>query len=160
MLDRKEEIDMAGGKGLISRFFRSRRIGFYLTVVAAFFSFVAAILYICAYYNSKYVFWMVPVLLFFAAFLYIPFTFFRETEKIAPLITGGLDFIAFLLFIRHTYLYLSEVFYGGSFGGFSLGFVLFVLCFLFMLIGIVLSNIAIYKRQGEYKTEKSGEVVA
>lgn len=151
---------MAGGKGLISRFFRSRRIGFYLTVVAAFFSLVGAILYAVNYHDSKYMSWTVFALMLVAAFLYIPFTFFRETEKIAPLITGGLDFIAFLLFIRHTYLYLSEVFYGGSFGGFSLGFVLFVLCFLFMLIGIVLSNIAIYKRQGEYKTEKSGKVVA
>lgn len=151
---------MSDEKDRVSYFFPSRRAGFYLTVIAAFFSFVAAILYICAYYNSKYVFWMVPVLLFFAAFLYIPFALFQKTEQFAPVVTGALDFIAFLLFIRHTYLYLSEVFYGGSFGGFSLGFVLFVLCFLFMLIGIVLSNIAIYKRQGEYKTEKSGEVVA
>lgn len=147
-------------KNRFSNFFESRKSGFYLSAIAAVLSIVVAILYVCGYHNSKYMSWLVFALLLIAGVLYVPFAFFKETEQFAPVVTGGLSFIAFMAFIRYTYLYLSEAFFNGEFGGFTPEFIVFACCVVFMLAGIVLSNIAIYKKQGDDCVKTTEEMLS
>lgn len=123
---------------------RTNMAGFYVSTIAAAFSFIASIVYVCVYHNSRYMSWLVFGLLVSAAVLFIPLVIFQATRAWAPVATGGIAFIAFIAFIRYTYLVLSEIFFGGSIGNVG-AFVAFLFSVLLMLGSVILSNVGIYK---------------
>lgn len=132
----------------LEEFFESRSAGFYVSLAAAALSIITPILYVIAYAGTVYMSWIAFALPFVAAALFVGLAFFKQTERLAPLVMGIVDFVAFLLFIHAVYLYLSEVF----FGGISLEAILninplFILCTLFFLACVVLSNIGVYMKQ-------------
>jgi len=148
---------MSALKNRFSDFFSSRATGFYVTAIAAVLSVVAAILYVSAYSDSKYMSWLAFALSLCAGIVFIGLALFRQTERWAPVVTGVFDFVALLSFIHSGYLYLSEVFYNGEFAGFSFMFLVFILFVVFQIGNIVLCNIGIYAAQGKYEKDTTVE---
>ena len=74
----------------------------------------------------------------------------------APVALAAADFVGLLAFIKATYIYLSDAFYGGfslsalsSLGG---GY---ISVFLLFLLSFVAANVAVYFKQNGVKSEKT-----
>ena len=93
-------------------FSKRRLLGFYFPLVAALLS-LAVAFFDLGYAYSRY-FHIAVFCLFLAGGLsYFILSFFRITERFAAIPLLCLDLVGFFAFIRHSYLYFSEVFYGG-----------------------------------------------
>lgn len=96
-------------------YFKTRSVGFYLTVVAVVAGIVAICAYACGfapefpqYFGSAEV-WIVSA----GVVACIGLAIFPVTEKFAAPLLAACSFAGFLLVALHTYMYLSEVFYSG-----------------------------------------------
>ncbi len=122
--------------------------GFYLAGLTAILSVVTAIVYAMGYSESSFMSWTACGLAVAAAALFIALSLFKGTSSLAPVALFSLDFVSFLAYIHATYMYLSEVFYGGfSFEAMKLLDSTYVLCTVLWLSVVILSNISIYTKQ-------------
>lgn len=86
------------------------------------------------------------------------YLWFSKTSKFASIITTVLSFVSFLIFINASYMYLSEVFYGG----FNMKAIqemdkeYIISLFMFLISGIV-GNISIYQKQNKLQEDNKHE---
>ena len=122
-----------------------KTVGFAITVAAAALALVATFVYLGGYVGSIYMSWWVFVLALLSALVAGALVTFKRTAPFAPLAAALFSFAALLVFIRVTYLYLSEVFYAGvsaeAFANIDFAFVFSVVA---LLISAVLGNVGIY----------------
>ncbi|MBE7088317.1 MAG: hypothetical protein E7370_02165 [Clostridiales bacterium] len=120
--------------------------GFYLSAIAAILSLIVAILYVAVFNASAYMNWVAFILPLVACIAFFVLSAFKATAPFSSLVMGLLNFVAFLIFIRASYLIYSEIF----FGGFSWVTILearsicYFICTLLYIASIVLSNIGFY----------------
>lgn len=130
----------------------SKWIGFYLGVSSIVIGIIVAIIYQVHYTGTAYYSSVAVILPFIAALLFIGLSLFKETSKFAPIISSILIFIAFLIFINASYMYLSEVFYSGiSKETLQALDKTYVVCIVLFLISGIVGNVAIYKKQNKEK---------
>ena len=90
--------------------------------------------------------------------LFIVLSLFSKTSKFASIITTVLSFVSFLIFINASYMYLSEVFYGG----FNMKAIqemdkeYIISLFMFLISGII-GNISIYQKQNKLEEDNKHE---
>ena len=138
--------------------FREKSVGFYVAVLTAGLSLVNAIVYVTGYASSEYFSWSVFVCALLAALSFAALCWNKFTLPFAPVVLGLFDLAAFLAFIRYTYAYLSEVFYGGiTAEAFKTIEPIFIACVLLLLIGVILSIVAICLPQRKKTAEGRGE---
>lgn len=83
---------------------------------------------------------------------------FSKTSKFASIITTVLSFVSFLIFINASYMYLSEVFYGG----FNMKAIqemdkeYIISLFMFLISGII-GNVSIYQKQNKLQEDNKHE---
>lgn len=136
---------------------RPRSAGFIVSAVSAVFSILAAVVYAVGYHNTVYMSWTVFALALVGPCVFALLSVFKVTERFAPLAAGILNFATFLLFIRVTYLYLSEVFFAGiSLDAISKMNPIYPVCLFSLLVSFVLSNVSVYLRQSKNDMEKNG----
>lgn len=110
---------MVSEKNLIGKakeFFATRRAGFYFTLAVAVISFVQLIVYAVAFSSSAIVTYRHWTVIFFAALAALvaaAMPFFRVTAPWAAAAATLAEFLSFLMFVRHGYMYFSQIFYGG-----------------------------------------------
>ena len=124
---------------------KTKIAGFVVTVVAAALALVTAFVYLGGYEGSVYMSWWVVVLLLVSAIATGALIAFRQTAPYSALVVAVLNFTALLVFIRKTYLYLSEVFYAGisaeAFANIDPSFAFSVVV---LPIAAILGNVGIY----------------
>lgn len=101
---------------LVKDFFKSRRIGFYLTVAAVILALVQLIVYAAAFSASdfiRYKHWSVILFSVFAMLFGLGLGLTRWTEPFAPLAVFVFELISFLMFAKYGYMYFSELFFAG-----------------------------------------------
>ena len=110
---------MVSEKNLIGKakeFFATRRAGFYFTLAVAVISFVQLIVYAVAFSSSAIVTYRHWTVIFFAALAALvaaAMPFFRVTAPWAAAAATLAEFLSFLMFVYHGYMYFSQIFYGG-----------------------------------------------
>ena len=133
-------------------FFADKTVGFYLSCAAAVLSLVVGIVYGACYAQSVYLnSWgvalpIVGAVLFLAAVaVKVFFDKLPYVYTVGVAVMWVLDFIGFMIFINASYLYLSEVFYSG-FSMKAIGSMKdeYIVCILFFIVAIVLSNVGLY----------------
>ena len=136
---------------------KRKSAGFYVSMSAAIIAFAASITYAVGYATSIYFTWWVFVSAFFAFVTFFALCWHRYTVPYAPVACGVLSLTALLVFIRRTYVYLSEVFYGGITAEAMKNVdPIFIVCMVFFLICVILSVVGICLRQ-EKKSVKGGK---
>ena len=131
---------------MIRSFFAGRTVrGFYFPVIAALLSLAAAIIYIVGYTGSSYYNLAAFLLPLIASIAYFARISLPWTSRYAATVLEILVFIGFLIFVRHVYLYLSEVFYAGvTPTAIAALKPQFVLTLVFELLAVILANFGIY----------------
>lgn len=130
----------------------SKWIGFYLGVSSILVGIIVAIIYQVHYTGTAYYSSVAVILPFIGALLFIVLSLFKQTSKFAPIISTILIFVAFLVFINASYMYLSEVFYSGiSKESLQALDKTYIVCILLFLISGIVGNVAIYKKQNKEK---------
>ena len=90
--------------------------------------------------------------------LFVVLSLFSKTSKFASIITTVLSFVSFLIFINASYMYLSEVFYGG----FNMKAIqemdkeYIISLFMFLISGII-GNVSIYQKQNKLQEDNKHE---
>lgn len=136
----------------------SKRIGFYLALISSLLALVSGIIYKIKYYGSDYYSAWTFSLPIVGLCLFIVLSLFSKTSKFASIITTVLSFVSFLIFINASYMYLSEVFYGG----FNMKAIqemdkeYIISLFMFLISGIV-GNISIYQKQNKLQEDNKHE---
>lgn len=127
---------------------KDKSLGYFLAVGASLLAAILSVVYVVAYQGSDYldvaVMGVALIGLVFAAVLSV----FNVTAKYVPVVAWVAEFVAFVFFVKATYLYFSEVFYGGvSAEAFAAISPVFALCFLGLLLSAVVGNVALYLKQ-------------
>lgn len=143
----------------LKEFFKTRSAAFYVAAAAAVLSVILSIVYACCYGNTEYMSWFAFALTLIAGLAFFALALFRQTQAFASAVTGLLDFIGFLLFIRGVYWYFSTVFFGG-FKASLLGEVdpAFYAVTVLYVVTIAVSNVCVYLRIA--KKQKTEEIQA
>lgn len=131
--------------------------GFVVTAAAALLALVTGFVYLGGYVDSIYMSWWVFALSLIAAVVAGALITFRQTATFGALGVALLSFAALLVFIRKTYLYLSEVFYAGiSAEAFANIDPYFAFSVVALLIAAILGNVGIYllSAKGKAKEEQ------
>ena len=145
----------------ILNFFKRKTVGFYLCCAAALLSVIVAIVYGAAYSGTDYMNGWAVALPIVGAVAFAVMSVFKQTEAYGAVVMGVLDLTGFLLFVQASYLYLSEVFYGGvSAAAFKMMNPAYIVCVLFFLIATVLSNVGIYMKSSKPKVAEQKETQA
>ena len=121
--------------------------GFYLACIAAALSIGVGMAYWIGFAETVYLNLWAVFLPWVGVVVGAVMMYFKQTRNYATIVPCILTFIAFVLFIGSSYLYLSTVFYGG----FSAKAIAdmnpaYIVCILFYLIAIVLYNVCVYMR--------------
>ena len=136
----------------------SKRIGFYLALISSLLALISGIIYKIKYDGSDYCSAWAFSLPIVGLCLFIVLSLFSKTSKFASIITTVLSFVSFLIFINASYMYLSEVFYGG----FNMKAIqemdkeYIISLFMFLISGIV-GNISIYQKQNKLEEDNKHE---
>lgn len=135
-------------------------VGLCFSGVAALLALIVGVMYGVHYTGSVYLNATAIVLPIIAAVVFIPMAIFKVTRPYAAIPLCVITFIGFVVFVNATYLYLSEVFFGGLDGIKNIDPV-YVVCVLFFLLATVLSNIGIYfmtakEKQGQAPATQGG----
>lgn len=129
-------------------FFKSRRVGFYLSCAAALLLLIAATVYGICYRRSVYGNTAACVLAGVGVALFVLLTVPKTTRRYAPIVLFVFSLTAFLLFVQTSYLYFSEVFFGGAAGIANMR-ADYAVSLLFFLLASILSNIGIFMKSGK-----------
>ena len=138
----------------MKRTISSKRIGFYLALISSLLALVSGIKYDGSDYYSAWAF-SLPIV---GLCLFVVLSLFSKTSKFASIITTILSFVSFLIFINASYMYLSEVFYGG----FNMKAIqemdkeYIISLFMFLISGIV-GNVSIYQKQNKLEEDNKHE---
>lgn len=148
---------------VIKNFFKTRGVGFYLTVAAVILALVQLIIYSVAFNDILYVQYRSTTAIVcssLAIVLGVLFSCTMWTERCAPAAVALLELLAFLFFIRDGYWYFTTQFFAGvtwtaivtTYYGYLVSIVMFVVI-------LVLSVASMYIRQSkagkeELSTEK------
>lgn len=142
----------------LKRFFGSKAAGFYVCLCALLLSLAAAVVYAACYNGTMYMSWWAFAVPLIAAAGFAGLSLFRATSVCAPAVLGLGDFTAFLLYIRHVYIYLSEVFYAGlSAEAFANIAPEFFACTLLFFAAFVLSVVGVCMRQSKPLQRANGK---
>lgn len=132
----------------IKDYLKDKKYGFYVTLGAALFSLLTAIIYAASYAGN--VSWWVFVLLLAGAFLGVGVIALKKFD-LAPVVIAVASFLAFLLFAYANYWNVGNAFaevlqFGGSKISLSAGFWVSII---FLLITIIASTASIFFKQKE-----------
>lgn len=156
------------GSDVIKDFFKTRRIGFYFTVVAVVLALVQLIIYSVAFNDVLHVQYRSTAAIVcssLAIVLGVLLSCTHWTERCAPAAVALLELLAFLFFIRDGYWYFTTQFFAGvtwtaiitTYYGYLVSIVMFVVI-------LALSVASMYMKQGksriEEKTSTEKEVAA
>ena len=142
----------------MKRTISSKRIGFYLALISSLLALISGIIYKIKYDGSDYYSAWAFCLPIVGLCLFIVLSLFSKTSKFASIITTVLSFVSFLIFINASYMYLSEVFYGG----FNMKAIqemdkeYIISLFMFLISGII-GNISIYQKQNKLEEDNKHE---
>lgn len=152
----------------IADFFRQKGAGFYISLVGAVFLLVCAIVYAATFSVNEHIYLNFDagalIFMIFGAIAFCALSVFKVTEKYAAAALFVGDFAGFLLFIRSSYLYFSDVFFeveADAIGkaiasmdkGFAFTLVVLILVWIFSTVGIF-ANINKKKKSEEIKNEE------
>lgn len=143
----------------IINFFKTRRVGFYLSCVSALLLFCQSFIYLSGFGSDvEKMSWAAFALSLCGAVLFSALSVSKYTSSYASPALALFSFIAFLQFISRQIIYLSDVFYGGvtssaiaSLNG------SFVACAVILILCISLAVAGIFTRQYKAVTESGGE---
>ena len=142
----------------MKRTISSKRIGFYLALISSLLALVSGIIYKIKYDGSDYYSAWAFSLPIVGLCVFIVLSLFSKTSKFASIITTVLSFVSFLIFINASYMYLSEVFYGGfnmkAIQEMDKGYI--VILFMFLISGII-GNVSIYQKQNKLQEDNKHE---
>ena len=142
----------------MKRTISSKRIGFYLALISSLLALVSGIIYKTKYDGSDYYSAWAFSLPIVGLCLFVVLSLFSKTSKFASIITTVLSFVSFLIFINASYMYLSEVFYGG----FNMKAIqemdkeYIISLFMFLISGII-GNVSIYQKQNKLQEDNKHE---
>ena len=142
----------------MKRTISSKRIGFYLALISSLLALISGIIYKIKYDGSDYYSAWAFSLPIVGLCLFVILSLFSKTSKFASIITTVLSFVSFLIFINASYMYLSEVFYGG----FNMKAIqemdkeYIVILFMFLISGII-GNVSIYQKQNKLQEDNKHE---
>lgn len=142
----------------VKNFFKTRRIGFYFTVVAVILAVVQLIIYSIAFNDVLYVQYRSTAAIVcssLAIVLGVLLSCTRWTERCAPAAVALLELLAFLFFIRDGYWYFTTQFFAGvtwtaivtTYYGYLVSIVMFVVI-------LALSVASMYLKQGKAPEEQ------
>lgn len=101
---------------ILKEFFKSKTIGFYVTIAAIILSVVQAIIYPVAFAAQAYVpysHWSTTVFAVIGIVGGAALLCFKKTQDFAPAVVGLFELLSFYMFIRYGYMYFSTLFFGG-----------------------------------------------
>lgn len=142
----------------MKRTISSKRIGFYLALISSLLALVSGIIYKIKCDGSDYYSAWAFSLPIVGLCVFIVLSLFSKTSKFASIITTVLSFVSFLIFINASYMYLSEVFYGG----FNMKAIqemdkeYILILFMFLISGII-GNVSIYQKQNKLQEDNKHE---
>ena len=142
----------------MKRTISSKRIGFYLALISSLLALISGIIYKIKYDGSDYYSACAFSLPIVGLCLFVILSLFSKTSKFASIITTVLSFVSFLIFINASYMYLSEVFYGG----FNMKAIqemdkeYIISLFMFLISGII-GNVSIYQKQNKLQEDNKHE---
>lgn len=127
------------------KFFKSKGIGFYLTLCLVVLSVVTAAAYIMSYVKyPNHMSWTAVGLLFGGAAAALVLSVIRRCGWLAPWVLVGTIFSSLMLYIQHLYSYVVVVIVGIDLSSFTPQF---ILCTALYVASVVLSIVNIYLKQ-------------
>jgi len=127
------------------KFFKSKGIGFYLTLCLVVLSVVTAAAYIMSYVKyPNHMSWTAVGLLFGGAAAALVLSVIRRCGWLAPWVLVGTIFSSLMLYIQHLYSYVVVVIVGIDLSTFTPQF---ILCSALYAVCVVLSIVNIYLKQ-------------
>lgn len=97
-------------------FFKSKALGFYFTAAVVVLALAQLIVYIAAFTPVSWESYMHWTVIFFSALAIVlgaGLSVFKGTSPYAPAAATLMEFLSFLMFIRHGYMYFSQIFFSG-----------------------------------------------
>lgn len=127
------------------KFFKSKGIGFYLTLCLVVLSVITAVAYVSSYVKyPNHMSWLAVGLLVGGAVVALVLSVIRRCGWLAPWVQVGTIFSSLMLFIQHLYSYVVVVIVGIDLNSFTPQF---ILCSVLYAVCVVLSIVNVYLKQ-------------
>ena len=156
MFQNKEADFFSVAKNEIKKTVTTKSTGFYVGAAAMLITIAQAVLYAAFFKQTAFFDSLAVVLSVAGAVAFLLASLTTYSSPYAPVALAAADFVGLLAFIKATYMYLSDAFYGGfslsalsSLGG---GY---ISVFLLFLLSCVAANVAVYFKQNAVKSEKA-----
>lgn len=128
--------------------YSSKTTGFWIGLSAAVVAVLQGILYAVWYKQTAFYDSAAVVVSIVGAVIFLLLSASRYSSPFAPVALAVANFFGFLMYVKATYMYLADVFYGGI-NATSLASIdkEYVICVVMFVVSTVVANVAIYHKQ-------------